>query len=190
MVPSYGTPLQPLSKQERKALKAKHRKTPAPLPLRIGRPAPERSADEIAGCQIHVLFAGKPPPPGSKRMSAIAKAHFSYPTAPPLEVSHVLGEMIYLSRVATSDRAETPLADKVWSAYKCHCGAALIQQIAGPRGSNVAWDITTPDETVRERMATLLTSEAAERILARGHDPDHAHEPDEAATDAGWTLAP
>lgn len=58
MVPCYGSPLQPLSKQERKALKAKHRKTPAPLPLRIGRPAPERSADEIAGCQIHVLFEG------------------------------------------------------------------------------------------------------------------------------------
>lgn len=123
-------------------------------------------------------------------MSGIAKAHFSYPTAPPLEVSHVLGEMIYLSRVATSDRAETPFADKVWSAYKCHAGAALILQIAGSRGSNVAWDITVPDEAVRERMTALLTSEAAERILERGHDLDNAHEPDEDATDAGWTLAP
>jgi len=58
MVPSYGTPLKPLTKKERKALKAEHRKTPAPQPLRIGRPAPERAPEEIDKCQIHVLFEG------------------------------------------------------------------------------------------------------------------------------------
>lgn len=181
MVPSYGMPLKPLSKQARKALRAQHRKTPAPWPLRIGGdPAPERPALEIAGCQIHVLFEGAPPPRGSKRMAGIAKAHFSYPSAPPLEVSHVLNEMVYLSRVATSDRAETPFADRVWASHKFHCGTVLIHQIAGAKGTNVVWDITVPDEAMRKCMIELVTSEAAMRILnhAQGHD-----------TAAPWTFA-
>ena len=168
MVPSYGEPLRAPSKAERKALKAKHRQTPRPQELRIGTPAPERSDDEIAGCHAHVLFAGAPPAAGARRMTSIQKAHILYPTAPPVDIAHVLNDMIAASRKATSDLRQTPLEQRVRAALRVKAGVALCGKIAGTRGAVCALDIAVPKADMRAEMDALLASPGARALVHGG----------------------